>query len=302
MRLPFNFFSHLPPSLVQSALFTIIASALLALIKAQAGIIGNSYALIADAIESTTDVFSSLLLLLGLSFSHLPADHNHPYGHGRAETLACFMVAAFLIASASVIVVESIQHIRTPHKNPEPFTLLVLLVVVIIKESAFRFLKKISHEHNSIALAAESEHQRSDAITSAAAFIGISLSITLGEGWEAADDWAAILAAGIIYRNAWLIFRPALSDAMDEDCFDELRSYVNECLAKEAEVVSLQACWIRRMGSALLVDLRLAVSPQLTICRSCELNQRIRQQLMSYEPCIQRIFIENCCGHSSTTT
>lgn len=292
----FSFFDHIPRPVRQSALFTIVGSLILAVIKAQAGVVGHSYALIADAIESTTDAFSSFLLLLGLGFANRPADENHPYGHGRAETLACFMVATFLIASASIIIVESIQHIRTPHKNPAPFTLLVLLFVIVVKESAFRWLQKVSQDQNSVALAAESQHQRSDAITSLAAFIGISLAIVMGEGWESADDWAAIFAACVIYWNAWLIFRPALGDAMDEDRFDALRQYVVDCVRNDPEVIELQECLVRRMGSEHIVDLRLAVAPKVTICRSCEINARIRQQLIQYDPSIRRVFIESCCG------
>ena len=196
-------------------LLGVLGNAALALIKGVAGVFGHSYALIADAIESTTDVFSSLLLYLGLRVANQPPDANHPYGHGRAESLATFLTVSFLLASAGIITYKSIAHIITPHKNPAPFTLIVLIAVVGVKEGLYRYYQRKSGETASSALEAEAWHHRSDALTSFAAFLGISISLIMGKGWESADDWAALVAAAIITYNAWRIFRPALADIMD---------------------------------------------------------------------------------------
>lgn len=156
---------------IKASYLSIIGNALLAIAKGITGIFGNSYALIADAIESTTDVFSSLLVLLGLKYSSKPPDENHPYGHGRAEPLITFAVVGFLMVSATIIAYESIQHIQTPHKTPEPYTLIVLAVIIIIKEIFYRFVAKKSDETNSSALKADAWHHRSDAITSLMALL-----------------------------------------------------------------------------------------------------------------------------------
>ena len=280
------------PALVRATLWSIGLSAFLALFKGSAGILGDSYALIADAIESTTDVFSSTMLLLGLWFAHRPADDNHPYGHGRAETLATFSIVAFLIGSATVIVFESVEHILTPHKTPRPFTLVVLLLVVLIKEGLFRYLRRLGQSEGSVALEAESWHQRSDAITSLAAFLGISLSLLLGEGWESADDWGAIVGAAIIYYNAWVIFRPALGDIMDEDRFDELRAALSAEAESEELVCRVEECLVRKMGSAYLVDMRLAVQTTATVPALVALNGRLKERLRAREGQIGRVFIE----------
>ena len=207
---------------MKASYFSIAGNTVLAIAKAITGIFGNSYALIADAIESTTDVFSSLLVLLGLRYANKPADENHPYGHGKAEPLITFMVVGFLIVSATVIAYESIENIQTPHEVPEPYTLIVLAVIIIIKEISYRFVSKKSAETDSSALKADAWHHRSDAITSLMAFIGISIALIMGKGYENADDWAALFASGFILFNAYLILRPALGEVMDEHRYEDI--------------------------------------------------------------------------------
>ncbi|MGL4596984.1 MAG: cation diffusion facilitator family transporter, partial [Bacteroidia bacterium] len=207
---------------VKTTYFSIFGNMVLAVIKAIVGYFGNSYALIADAIESTADVFSSILVLLGIKYANRPADKNHPYGHGRAETLMTFVVVGFLIVSATIIALESIHNIRTPHALPKPYTLVVLGGIIVWKELSYRFVMKKSKETHSSSLKADAWHHRSDAITSIAAFLGISIALILGKGYEAADDWAALLASFFILYNSYLIFRPALSEIMDEHVYDDL--------------------------------------------------------------------------------
>ena len=276
-------------------LLGVLGNAALALIKGTAGIVGNSYALIADAIESTTDVFSSLLLYFGLRVASHPPDANHPYGHGRAESLATFITVAFLLASAGIIAYKSIIHIITPHKVPAPFTLIVLLAVVAVKEGLFRLFRRKSGEAGSGALEAEAWHHRSDALTSLAACIGITVSLLMGKGWESADDWAALAAAAIIFYNAWRIFRPALADIMDEDRFGELRARIEAAAGREAEVQAVQECLVRKLGSTFVADLRLQVDGRLTVAELCLMKKRLRARLAATERGLSRIFIE-CDG------
>ena len=162
---------------IRTTYFSIAGNTLLALIKWLAGFFGNSYGLIPDAIESTTDIFSSLIVLLGLKFANRPADKNHPYGHGKIEPLVTFLVVGFLIISAAIIAHESIANIQVPHDPPKPFTLYILGAILIWKEASFRIVLKRSKETNSSALKADAWHHRSDAITSVAAFIGISIAL-----------------------------------------------------------------------------------------------------------------------------
>src|SRR5512143_2982060 len=193
---------------IQSTLVGVLANVLLAAVKAIAGILGNSYALIADAIESASDVGSSLVVLGGIKIASLPADGDHPYGHGKAEPLAAMVVAVALCTAAVGIAIQSVREIITPHHAPAAFTLVVLVLVVVTKETMFRFVARRGREVQSTAMRTDAWHHRSDAITSAAAFVGISVALMGGKGYESADDYAALFASAIIGFNGFRLLRP----------------------------------------------------------------------------------------------
>lgn len=200
---------------MRTTLLGIAVSIVLVFVKIIAGYVGHSYALIADATETATDVLSSALLWIGLRISLKPPDREHPYGHGKAEPLAGIIISLFLFAAALWIGWHAIEYIRTPHQLPRMFTLGILLVVMLVKEGMFRYVLKVGKEIKSQAVKSDAYHHRSDAITSLAAFIGISVALVLGKGYEAADDWAALIASGIILYNAIMLLRPSLAEIMD---------------------------------------------------------------------------------------
>lgn len=277
------------------ALKTVLAgiglNLLLAIVKGSTGYFGNSYALIADGIESTTDVFSSLILFLGLRYATKPADKNHPYGHGRAEPLMTFCVVVFLVVSAGVIAYHSILNIQTPHSLPKPFTLWVLVGVVVLKELVYRVVRKRNAKVNSSALKAEAWHHRSDAITSLFAFAGISVALYLGPGYEAADDWAALAAVLIILYNAYLIFRPALGEIMDEHVYDDLILKIREESKKVEGILDTEKCHVRKSGLYYLVDLHVLVSGDLTVEKGHELAHNLKNHLTTTLPDIADILM-----------
>ena len=276
---------------IKASYFSILGNSLLAIVKGITGIFGNSYALIADAIESTTDVFASLLVLFGLKYSSRPADENHPYGHGRVEPLITFAVVGFLIISATIIAYESIAHIRTPHEIPEPFTLLVLGAIVIVKEVFYRFISKKSKETKSSSLKADAWHHRSDAITSLTAFVGISIAIWFGEGYETADDWAALFASAIILYNAYLILRPALGEIMDEHLYDDMVKDIREISKQVPGVIETEKCFIRKTGMTFHVDLHAIVLGELTVTEGHEISHNLKNKLLQEMPEIADILI-----------
>src|SRR5690554_4320358 len=229
----------------RTSIFSIIGNFLLAVIKFLTGVFGNSYALIADAIESTVDVFSSLLVWVGLKYSSKPPDENHPYGHGRYEVFSTFIVIAFLLISAIIIAYESIQNIKTPHEAPKVFTLYVLGGIILFKEFSFQYVIRKSKETNSSSLKADAWHHRSDAITSVMAFLGISIALFMGEGYESADDWAALMASVIIAFNAYRIFRPILGEISDEQLYDDRITKIREIAQKVPGVIETEKCHVR---------------------------------------------------------
>jgi len=276
---------------IRTTYFSIIGNTSLALIKGLAGFFGNSYALIADAIESTTDIFSSLLVLFGLKYAKRPADKNHPYGHGKIEPLITFLVVAFLVTSATVIAYESIQNIQTPHKVPKPWTLIVLGAIIIWKEVSFRIVIKKSKETHSSSLKADAWHHRSDAITSVMAFIGISIALIFGEGYETADDWAALFASAFILYNSYLIFRPALAEIMDEHLYDDLLQEIREESLKVKGVVGTEKCFIRKAGMKYHVDLHAIVDGEITVTKGHEIAHSLKDHLREEIPNLGHVLI-----------
>ncbi|MEN7551232.1 cation diffusion facilitator family transporter [Rapidithrix thailandica] len=276
---------------IQTTYFSIAGNALLAIAKGLTGYFGNSYALIADAIESTTDVFSSLMVLLGLRYSSKPADDNHPYGHGKAEPLITFVVVGFLVISATVIAYESIQNIQTPHKTPEKYTLIVLGVIILIKEGFYRIVVSTSEKTRSTALKADAWHHRSDAISSLMAFIGISIAIFMGKGYETADDWAALLASGIIVYNAYLIFRPALGEIMDEHLYEDIVLQIRKVAITVEGVKNTEKCFVRKAGMFLHVDLHLIVDGCISVKEGHDIAHLVKEVLQNKMPEIADVLI-----------
>lgn len=268
-----------------------MANLLLATAKALAGIFGNSYALIADAIESITDVFASFLVFIGIKYANKPADDNHPYGHGRIEPLITFAVVALLLASAIFIAHESIQNIQRPHSPPKSWTLYVLAAIIIWKELSFRYVLKKGKETKSSSLKADAWHHRSDAITSVAAFIGISIALFFGKGYEMADDWAALLASVLIIYNCYHIFRPALGEIMDEHVHEDL---VAEIRAKALEVKGIldtEKCFVRKSGVQFHVDLHAVVDAQISVKEGHDLAHELKDTLRRDIPELGHVLI-----------
>ena len=276
---------------VKTTYFSIISNASLALLKWIAGYFGNSYALIADAIESTTDIFSSFLVLIGLKYSSKPADKNHPYGHGKIEPLVTFAVVGFLIISAGIIARQSIINIQTPHELPRFYTLFILAAIIAWKETSYRIVVKKSKETKSSSLKADAWHHRSDAITSVAAFIGISVALILGKGFESADDWAALFAAGFILYNCYLIFRPALGEVMDEHTHDDFVEEIRNISKTVPEVIDTEKCFIRKTGMKYSVDLHVIVNGNISVKEGHEISHKVKAKLQEKMPEILNIII-----------
>lgn len=271
--------------------FSIVGNFLLAIAKWIAGYLGNSFALMADAIESTGDIFASILVLIGIKYAQKPKDDNHPYGHGKIEPLITFVVVGFLIASAIVIAFQSIQNIRTPHEAPKAFTLIILGVIIVWKELSYRFVNKKSSETNSSSLKADAWHHRSDAITSLAAFIGIAIAIFMGKGYESADDWAALIASGFILFNAYLIFRPALGEILDENFHHAEEEKIRHFAKKVDGVINVEKCHIRKHGMRYIVDLHMIVDGNMSVKKGHWISHELKDYLMLNMPELEDVLI-----------
>ncbi|MCB0734445.1 MAG: cation transporter [Flavobacteriales bacterium] len=271
--------------------WSLIGNLVLTLVKGVSGWLGNSYALIADAIESMTDVFASLLVLFGLKYASKPADDNHPYGHGRIEPLITFFVVLILVLSAATIAYHSIHNIVTPHKPPQPWTIGVLVLIILWKEVAYRKVDQTGRDLNSTALRAEAWHHRSDAITSFTALIGITIAVLMGEGYEAADDWAALFASVFILYNSYRIFRPAFSEFMDEHTHDELVGLIRQYSTEVHGVIYTEKCLIRKLGNKYFVDLHAVVNGALSVRDGHEIGHNLKDHLLRQLPELEDVLI-----------
>lgn len=288
----------------RSILVGIIVNALLAAIKITAGIIGHSYALVADGVESAADICSSLVVWGGLRIAAAPRDESHPYGHGKAEPLAAMAVALILLGAAILVAIQSFREILTPHHAPEPFTLGVLVGVIIIKEILFRYVITVGEDIQSTAVKTDAWHHRSDALTSAAAFVGISIALIGGPGYESADDWAALIAAAIIAWNAYSLFVPALHEVMDAAPQSEIETEIRHIAEAVPGVVLVEKCLVRKMGFEFYVDIHVEVDGNLTVHAGHEIAHRVKEALLRANPRVADVLvhIEPAGGIGETVT
>lgn len=276
---------------IRAAQIGLLVNAGLVAVKLVAGILGNSYALVADAVESSTDIFSSLIVWGGLAIASRPADENHPYGHGKAESLASAVVALMLVGAAISIVIAAVREILIPHHTPAWYTLVVVAVVVVIKEVLFRRVFDVGHGINSTAVKADAWHHRSDAITSLAAFVGIAVAIWGGKGWEAADDWAAIVAAGIIAINGGRLLMPALHDLMDRTPPGALLEEIDTAARSVSGVLHTEKLRVRRLGADFYVDLHVQAEPSLSLHDAHIISGKVKSAIRSAVPTVNEVLI-----------
>ncbi len=271
-------------------LLSLFGNIVLVFVKLITGLVGNSFALVADAIESAGDVFSSFIIYLGLRVSDKPSDKDHPFGHGKVEPIISFLVVFFLIVSAGFIAYQAISNIQSPQKMPSPYTLIVLAGVILYKELLYQFVNRKSKQTDSTSLKADAWHHRSDAITSLAAFIGIGLAVMLGEGYEQIDDWAALVASAIIVVNAYFVFRPALGELLDEQNHDVLIDEVRAVAEKVTGVIDTEKCFIRKFGMRYVVDIHVRVSATLTVAEGHTIGHNVQNIVRNNFPQIEHVF------------
>lgn len=269
---------------VRTAQLGLLVNTVLAGIKLVAGILGTSGALIADAIESIADIFSSIVVWGGLRIAAREADEEYPFGYGKAEPLAAAVVGLMLVAAAAGVAIEAVREIRTPHHAPAPFTLAVLVVVILIKEVLFRRVLAVSGETASQAMRADAWHHRSDAITSAAAFIGIGIAIWKGPGWEAADDWAALVAAVVIAANGFSIVRPAVHDLMDRAPDAAMLLRIARAASSVEDVRAIEKLKVRRAGVGVYVDVHVQADPSLSLHDAHIVSGRVKGAIRGAAP------------------
>ena len=287
--------SNVPASNLQTgarvALFGMIVNLVFAAVKILGGILGNAYVLIADGIESTLDIVGSFIIWSGLKFAARPPDETHPYGHGKAEPIAAVIVALFVLAAAAGLAVESVREILTPHHGPAPFTLAILIVVIVVKEIMYRYVNRIGRHVESTAVQTDAWHHRSDALTSTAAFIGISVALIGGEGWQSADDWAALFACAVIAANGVRLLQPAFYEIMDTAPRGEIVDLVRKAAASVPGVIEIDKSFVRKMGISFYVDLHVKVDGKISVREGHHIAHEVKRAIQQTDPRIADVLV-----------
>jgi cation diffusion facilitator family transporter len=275
----------------RAAVAGILANIALGVFKLVAGVAGNSYALVADAVESIADVASSSIVLRGLQIAGRDPDEQHPFGYGKAEALAGAAVAFILLGAAVGIAIEAIREIRTPHHAPAWWTLLVLVVVVAIKGLLSLRVGTVGSEIGSTAVRTDAQHHFSDALTSAAAFVGISIAVIRGPGWEAADDWAALAASVVIAVNAVRLVRPAIADLMDRSPEPDVVADIRDTASAVSGVRAIEKLAVRRVGLGFRAVVHVQADPEMSLHDAHELGGRVTRAIHNRVPEMQSVIV-----------
>jgi cation diffusion facilitator family transporter len=274
-----------------SALGAIVLNAFIGGLKLAAGLLGHSYALIADAAESFTDVLSSSISFVGLRVAARPADHSHPAGHGRAETLASMGVAIALIIVGGLIFWQSALSLTVPRHAPDPRTLLVLVPVILVKEWMFQRLRARGMAIGSVAIVTEAWHQRSDVVTSIAALAGILIAWIGGPAWSHADSWAAIAASiWLVGVGLWLL-NPPLHELMEGSVDPALMEFVRETGQSCEGIRGIDKIWVRKLGMRLMVDLHVEVDPRISVQEGHRLAHLVKARIMKELPQVLDVMV-----------
>jgi cation diffusion facilitator family transporter len=276
---------------IRAAQTGLVVNAGLAVTKIIAGVIGHSYALIADGIESSADILSSTVVWSGLRIATRDPDDQYPFGYGKAESVAAAIVALMLVGAAIGIAIQAIREIVTPHHAPAPFTLGVLVAVVVIKEFLFRRILAVGRSVESDAVLADAWHHRSDAITSGAAFIGISVALLGGPGWEEADDWAALVAAGVIAFNGQRLLRTTVGSLMDRAPGRETLARIESIASAVPDVRAIEKTIVRRAGIFYFVDLHVQADPAMPLRDAHVLGGKVKRAIMSGLPAVRGVLV-----------
>ncbi len=272
------------------ALFGMIVNFIFATAKILGGFFGNAYVLIADGIESGMDVAGSFVIWGGLKVAARPPDATHPYGHGKAEPIAAIIVAVGVLAAAIGLAVQSMREIFLPHHAPAPYTLVILIVVIIVKETLFRYVNRIGRDVESTAVQTDAWHHRSDALTSAAAFIGISVALIGGKRWQSADDWAALFACAVIAANGIRLLRPAFYEIMDTAPRKIVKS-VCSVASSVRGVLEVEKCRARKMGLDFYVDLHVGVDGNMSVHEGHEIAHRVKSAIQQSDSRIADVLV-----------
>lgn len=262
----------------------IIGNIVLAIIKGAVGVMANSRALVADAFHSASDVVGSVAVLIGVRAAQLPPDDDHPYGHGKAETVAAIIVAVLLLVVGLEIAIDAIKAFNEPIVVPGMLAIYAVIFSIIVKEIMFRYKYNLGKKYNSDALITDAWHHRSDVFSSFAALLGIGGAIIggyLGIPWLVyADPVAGIFVAILIVKMAWKLGSQSIHNTLDHVLHEEDTVEMKEMAATVPGVLNVDELLAREHGHYVIVDIKIAVNPEISVREGHAVGKAVKAKLL----------------------
>lgn len=263
----------------------------LGVVKLFGGVVGSSFALISDAVNSIGDVFMSLAVLFALRIAQRPADAEHPYGHSRAEAIAGSNVALLVIVSALLVGWEAIQRIHAQHDLPPVWTLWIATGNVFIKEALYRYNLRIGKRTKSSVVIAAAWDHRSDAFCSFAVLIGLGIVRWGGPAWIGADEAAALVVVSAIVWSGIQLFRRSASELMDVQADGELVQQIREAAESINDVKAVETLWVRKSGLEYFADIHIEVDQDLTVAQGHRIGHEVKDHLLKTFPMVRDVLV-----------
>ncbi len=264
----------------RAALLGLVINLALGVVKLIAGIVGNAFALVADAVNSLGDVVTSLVVLFALRLARRPPDKEHPYGHTRAEAIAGSNVALLVGVSALLIGWEAVTRWNSEHTIPPGWTLWIAAANVVIKEGLYRYKLAVGKRTRSSALLANAWDHRSDALCSLAVLIGLGAVRWGGEGWLWADEAAALVVALAIVWSAGMLFRASAHELLDAQAERTIVGRIAQLALTAEGVHHVETLWVRKSGLEYFVDMHIEVDPRLTVREGHDIGHEVKDRIM----------------------
>ena len=270
-------------------LLGLIVNTALAIFKLLAGILGFSYAMIADSIHSFSDTFATGMVYVFLRIGEKPPDESHPYGHANAEIIAAFLVALIILVTGTFIGISAIHLIaHQQFATPATIALAAAIASIVIKEALFRYTFSVGKRNNSPALIANAWDHRSDVYTSIAALIGIAGAKM---GFHYLDPIAGLVVSGFIIKMAITLFRPNIGILMDESPDSPTLDKIRATALKVDGVKAVDSLKAHRVGTALTIDLEIAVDSSLSVEQGHRVAEKVKTRLLDEIECVQDVIV-----------
>jgi cation diffusion facilitator family transporter len=274
---------------IKAIIIGAVANLLLAAFKFVGGILGNSVALVADAIHSLSDLVTDIIVLFTHRIGQMPRDKDHPYGHGRAETIGAAVIGLFIISTGISVIYETCQAINQESgRTPGVLAIIAATLSIAINEGLFQYTCRVGKATQSPSLIANAWHHRSDAISSIAALIGI---IGAGQGFPSMDPLAGAIVGGMIVKVGIDITRQGVRDLMDTALSDEYTKKIHTILKAIPEVLHFHDLRSRVIGGDFLIDLHILVDPEMTVTEGHRVAEIVRRNLIKAFDNIQDVLV-----------